>query len=152
MPSLSRSLRLVAGRYLFFVRCEGGEDFTLLTRRHFGEVKAAPQFGRYLVEFFRRDPELAMRVLKAQMGFAPFCRREFEGPSRNLADPQGSHELEARQPAQVLRVPFPEGRVLRRLAHDRVLDHCAPEMVVDRDDGKDAAKPFIQALLGFRSG
>ena len=131
---------------------EGGEDFSLLTRRHFGEVKAAPQLGRHLVEFCRRDLELKMRALKAQMSFTRLCWREFEGPARNLADPQGPLELEARQPVQVLRVPFPEGWVLRRLPKGRVLHHCVARIVNDRGDGEDPANPFIQTLLGFRSG
>jgi hypothetical protein len=33
------------------MRCEDGEDLSFFTRRHFGEVKAAPQLGRHLVEF-----------------------------------------------------------------------------------------------------
>ena len=60
-----QSLSVVASRYLVLMRCEGGEDFSLLTRRHFGEVKAAPQLGRHLVEFFWRDLEGTMRLHKA---------------------------------------------------------------------------------------
>ena len=91
-----------------------------------------------------------MRLLKAQMSLTRLCWREFERPARDLADPQGSHELEARQPVQVLRVPFPEGWVLRSLSHDRVLHNRVAKVVNDRGDGEDAAKPFIQTLLGFR--
>src|SRR5450631_4669028 len=93
-----------------------------------------------------------MRLLKTQMSFTRLCWREFERPSRDLAHPQGSHELESRQPVQVLRVPFPEGWVLRSLSHDRILHQRVAKMINDRGDGEDAAKPFIQTLLRFRSG
>ncbi len=82
-----QSLRLVACRYLLLMRCEGGEDFSLLPRRHFGEVKAAPQLGRYLVEFFWRDLEATMCLFKAQMSFPRLCWREFERPARDFTDP-----------------------------------------------------------------
>src|SRR4029434_247357 len=116
------------------MRGESGEDFSLLTRRHFGEVETAPQFGRHLVKFLWRDLEITMRLLKAQMSFARLCRREFERPSRDLAYPQGSHELEPRQPLQVLRVPVPEGWVLRTLSHDRVLHQRVAQMITERGD------------------
>src|SRR4029450_10492771 len=102
-----RSLLHGASRYLLFMRREGGEDFSLLALRDFGKVKAAPQLGRYLVEFFWRDLEVTMRLLQAQMSFTRLGCREFEPPAGDLADPQGSHELETRQPVQVFRVPFP---------------------------------------------
>src|SRR4029450_7255541 len=147
-----RALLEGASGYLLFMRREGDEDFSLLALRDFGKVKAAPQLGRYLVEFFWRDLEVTMRLLKAQMRFTRLGRAEFERPARDLADPQGSHELEARQPIQVLRVPFPEGCVLRSLSHDWVLHHRVTKMVNDRSDGEDAAKSFIETLLGLRVG
>ena len=55
------------------MRCEGGEDFSLLTLRHFGEVKAASQLGCNLVEFFWRDMEVTMRLLKTQFSLSRFC-------------------------------------------------------------------------------
>ncbi len=36
------------------MRCEGGEDFSLLTHRHFAKVKGAPELGRHLIELFWR--------------------------------------------------------------------------------------------------
>ena len=63
------------------MRCEGGQDFSLLKCRHFGEVKAAPQLGCYLVELFWRDLEITMRLLKTQMSFTWLCWREFERPA-----------------------------------------------------------------------
>lgn len=35
-------LRFIACRYFVFMRGEGSEDFTLLTRRNLGEIEAAP--------------------------------------------------------------------------------------------------------------
>src|SRR6185503_21024507 len=93
-----------------------------------------------------------MRLLKAKLSFTRLCRRVFERPARYGADPQGSHELEAWQPVQVLRVPFPEGWVLRILSHDRVLHNRVAKVVNYRGDREDAAKPFVQALLGLRGG
>jgi len=58
------------------MRCEGGEDFSLFTRRHFAKVKGAPELGRHLVKFFWRDLEVTMRLLKAQMSFTRLCWRE----------------------------------------------------------------------------
>ncbi len=101
------SLPLVASRYLALMGCEGGEDFSLLASRHFGPVKGAPEHGRDLVKFRRRDFEVTMRILKAQWSASRFCWREFGWPARDLADPPCSHELEARQPAQVVPVPVP---------------------------------------------
>src|SRR4030095_10756519 len=94
------SLRHVASRYLL-MRCEGCKDFPLLARRYFEEVKGAPKLGRYLVEFFWRDLEVAVRLLETQFSLSRLCWREFERAARDLADPQGSHELETWQPAQV---------------------------------------------------
>ena len=53
------------------MRCEGGEDFSLFTRRHFGKVQTTPQLGRDLVEFLWRNLEVTMRLLKAHMSFNP---------------------------------------------------------------------------------
>lgn len=69
------------------MRREGGEDFSLLALGDFGEVKAAPQLGRHFVEFFWRDLEVAMRLLKAQMSFTRLGCREFERSAGYLADP-----------------------------------------------------------------
>src|SRR4030095_1442567 len=88
-----------------------------------------------------------MRLLKAQMSFTRLCWREFVRPTRNLANPQGSHELEARQSVQILRVPFPEGWVLRSLSHDRVLHHRVAKVVNYRGDGEDSAEAFVKAFL-----
>ena len=134
------------------MRCEGGEDFSLLLFRDFREVKAAPQLCRHLVEFFWRDLEVTMRFLKAQMNFTRLGCREFERPACDLADPKGSHELESGQPAQVVCVPVPEGWILRVLSHDGVLHNRVAKVVNYCGDGEDAAKPFVQALLGLRDG
>ena len=49
MIRLSR--RHITRRYLVLVSCESGEDFSLLARRDFDEVKSASKFSRDLVEF-----------------------------------------------------------------------------------------------------
>src|ERR1044072_1763800 len=96
--------------------------------------------------------QVTMRLLKAQMSFTRLCWREFERPARDLADQEVSHELEAGQPVQVVRVPFPEGCILRVLSYDGVLHNRVAKVINYRGDGEDAAKPFVQALLGLRGG
>jgi hypothetical protein len=81
--SAALTARDVARSDLVFVGSKGCQDFTLLGLRHLEEVKGPPQLGG----------------------------RELERPTRNVADPQRSHELEAGQPSQVLGVPFPQLRV-----------------------------------------
>src|ERR1700674_5489440 len=97
----------VASRYLVLVRCESAEDFSLLARRHFEEVKGARKLCRDGVEFFRRDLEITMRLFKTHLSFPWLCGCVVERPARDCTDPQSSHELEAWQPAQVLSVPLP---------------------------------------------
>src|SRR5678816_3426599 len=93
-----------------------------------------------------------MRLFKAQRIFTRLCWREFERSACDLADPKGSHELESGQPAQVVRVPFPESWILRVLSHDGVLHNRIAKVINYCGDGKDAAQPFVQALLGLRAG
>src|SRR5687768_14959583 len=88
-----------------------------------------------------------MRVLKAQWRTPWFCCREFERPARDLTNPKGPLELEARQPAQVVPVPVPEGRVLGILSHDPVLHYSIAKVINYRRDGKYPAKAFVQTLL-----
>ena len=102
------------------MRCEGGEDFSLLTRRHFGKVQTTPQLGCHLVELFRRNLEVTMRLLKAKRRLAGFGGVEFEWPTRYVGDPQRSLEFEAGKPFQVLGMPFPQLRVLGLLASNGV--------------------------------
>ena len=47
---------------------------------------------------------------------------------------------------------FPEGWILRVLSHDGVLHNRVAKVVNYCGDGEDAAKPFVQALLGLRGG
>jgi hypothetical protein len=49
-------------------------------------------------------------------------------------------------------VPVPEGWILRVLSHDGVLHNRVAKVVNYCGDGEDAAKPFVQALLGLRDG
>src|SRR3979490_669592 len=85
-PAL-RLLRRVTGRYFALVCREGREHFFFLAMRHFSEVKTAPKFGRDLVEFSWRDPEVTMCFLEPQFGFARPCRRIFARSARGGADP-----------------------------------------------------------------
>ena len=77
-------------------------------------------------------------------------RRVLEGPSGDVADPQGPHELQAGQPGQAVRVPVAKLRVLRLLADDRVLDQRIAEVVNHSRNGKRAAEPLIEGLLAHR--
>lgn len=76
-----------ASSSLLLMRGERGEDLSLLALRYFGEVTAASQLGRHLVEFFWRNLEVTMRRLQAQMCFARLGCRLFEPTARDLADP-----------------------------------------------------------------
>ena len=76
-----------------------------------------------------------MSLLKAERRRAGLGGRELEGPTRNVADPQRSHELEAGQPSQVLGVPFPQLRVLGLLADDGILHDGVAEVIDHRGDG-----------------
>ena len=88
-----------------------------------------------------------MGLLKAKRSIAGLRGRELEGSTRNLADPQRPHELEAGQPSQVLGVPFPQLRVLGLLADDGVLHDGVAEVIHHRCDGEDAAQPLVQTFL-----
>ncbi len=133
------------------MRCEGREDFSFLSRRNFSEVEAARQLGSQLVEFLWRDLEVTMLFLKTRVSFTRLGWREFKRPARDLADPKGAHELEARMPVEVLGVPFPERWILRSLSHDRVLHDRVAKMVDDCSDGEGTSQPVIQTFLVLRS-
>ena len=80
-----------------------------------------------------------MSLLKAERRLAGLGGGELEGPTRSVADPQRSHELETGQPSQVLGVPFPQLRVLGLLADDGVLHDGVAEVIHHRCDGEGAA-------------
>ena len=130
-----------------FVGGEGFQDFVLLFFRHLEEVQRPSEFRRDLIEFRRGDIEVAMGLLKAERRSTWLGGRELEGAARNFADPQRAHELEARQPSQVLGVPFPQLRVLGLLADDGVLNDGIAEVIHHRCDGEDAAQPLVQSFL-----
>ena len=88
-----------------------------------------------------------MRLLKAERRRAGLGGRELERSTRSVADPQRPHELEAGQPLQILRVPFPQPWVLGLLADDRVLHDGIAEVIDHRRDGEDAAEPLVQTFL-----
>ena len=144
-PRLVR--RFVAGGDLVFVGGEGCQDFALLALRDLEEVQGPSEFRCDLIEFCGGDPEVPVGLLKAERRRAGLGGRELEGPTRNVADPQRPHELEAGQPSQVLGVPFPQLRVLGLLADDGVLHDGVAEVIHHRRDGEDAAQPLVQAFL-----
>src|SRR6266511_1197588 len=126
------------------MRCERSEHLVLLGLGHFDEIAAAPKLSRNLVELLGRDAQLAMGLLEAE-GCASRSRgRELEGPAGDVADPQGAHEFQARQSAQIVRVPLPKGRVPRLLTNDRIFHERITEMVDDRSDGKCTTEPVVQ--------
>jgi hypothetical protein len=71
----------------------------------------------------------------------------FERSTRNVADPQSSHELQTWQSAQLLVVPLSQGGVLGVLPNDGILDDGITEMVDYRGDRKDAPESFVKSLL-----
>jgi hypothetical protein len=73
-------------------------------------------------------------LLKTERRLARLGGRELEGPTRNAADPESPHELEAGEPFQVLGVPFPQLRVLGLLADDWILDDRVAEVIHHRSD------------------
>ena len=77
-----------------------------------------------------------MGLHKAERRRAGLGGRELEGPTRNVADPQCPHELEAGQPFQILGVPFPQLRVLGLLADDWVLHDGVAEVIQHCRDGE----------------
>ena len=84
-----------------------------------------------------------MGLLKAERRRARPGGHELEGAAGNVAHPQRAHELEARQPFEVLGVPFAQLRVLGLLANDRVLHHRVAKVIHHGCDGEHAAQPLI---------
>ena len=62
-----------------------------------------------------------MGLLKAERRRAGLGGRKLEGATRNVGDPQSTHELEAGQSFQVPSMPFPKLQVLGLLADDGIL-------------------------------
>ena len=79
-----------------------------------------------------------MGLLRAERRRAGLGGRELERPTRDVADPQRPHELEAGQPSQVLAMRFPQLPVLGLLADDGVLHNGVAEVVHHRRNGEDA--------------
>jgi len=102
------------------VCCKCGQNLLLLLLGHLEEVKRSPKFSRDFIELGRRDLQFAMSLFEAKRSTALLRGCILLGATGNVADPQGAHELEAWKSAQIVGVPFPEGRVFRSLADDRV--------------------------------
>src|SRR5215203_2786297 len=126
---------------------EGCQDFGLLALRDLEDVQGPSEFRCDLIEFCGGDPEVPVGLLKAEGRCAGLGGCELEGSTRSVADPQRPHELEAGQPFQVLRMPFPQLRVLGLLADDRVLHDGVTEVIHHRRDGEDAAQTLVQSFL-----
>src|SRR5262245_20828430 len=141
--------RDIASRDLVFVGSKGRQDFGLLAFRDFEKIQRPTELRRNLIELYRRDPQVSVRLLKTERRAAGFGGRELEGPTGNVADPERPHELEAGQPLQVLGVPFPQLRVLRLLADDGVLHDGVAKMVYHRRDGENAAQPLVRLFSGL---
>src|SRR5439155_23754545 len=88
-----------------------GQNLPLLLLGHLEEVKRSPKFSRDFIELGRRDLQFAMGLFEAKGSTAHLRGCILLGATGNVADPEGAHELEAWKSAQIVGVPFPEGRV-----------------------------------------
>lgn len=88
----------VAGCDLAFVDGEGGQDFGLLTLWDLEEIQGPSELRCDLIKFCRGDPKVPVGFLKAERRRAGLGGRELERPTRNVADSQRPHKLEAGQP------------------------------------------------------
>ena len=66
LASAAPADRGVAGRHFILVGGEGRKHFGLFALRNLGKIEAPPEFGRDLIEFGRRDPQVAVGFLKAE--------------------------------------------------------------------------------------
>src|SRR5438477_9871185 len=89
-----------------------------------------------------------MRFLKAEWRLAGFGGGELVRSTGNITDPQRPHELEARQPAEIFGVPFPQLWILGFLTYDGIPHDGVAEVIHHCRDGEDAAQPLIETLLG----
>ena len=89
----------VAGGDLAFMGGEGGQDFRLLTLRDLEEIQGPSELRCDLIKFCRGDPEVPVGLFKAERRRAGLGGCELERPTRNVADPQRPHKLEAGQPS-----------------------------------------------------
>src|SRR5437870_3350494 len=128
------------------VRGERAEDLVLLAARDFEDIEGASKLCRDLVEFGWCDPELPVRLFESVSRLPPVNGRVFERPSRDVADPERSHELETGESREAPGVPFAQLWVLRCLADDRVLNDRIAEVIDDRRYRKDAAEAFVKGL------
>jgi hypothetical protein len=114
---------------------------------HADEVKRAPKLSRYFIEFFRGDFQFAMGFLQAKGGRPWLGAFIFERSTRNVADPQSSHELQTWQSAQLLVVPLSQRGILGVLPHDGILDDGIAEVVDYGGDRENAPESFVERLF-----
>src|SRR5205814_4561907 len=125
---------------LVLVRRERAEDLLLLARGHLEEIERASELGGYLIELGRRDAQLPVRLLEADLRLTGPDRGVLEWSAGDVAHPQGAHEFESRQAREILRVPLAELWIPRALPDDRVLDHRIAEVFDDGGDREDATE------------
>jgi hypothetical protein len=112
--------------------------------RNLEKCKRAPELGCNFIELGGRSFEATVGKFQAQRRTTGFRRGILEGSARNIADPKCSHELEAREPFQAVRVPFSQGNIFRVLTDDGVEDELIAEVVDDRGDSERPAEPVIE--------
>ena len=76
-----------------------------------------------------------------------FVAANVKGSTGDVADPQRAHELQPRQPVQLVGMPLMKIGVLRCLADDGILDDRIAEVIDHRCDGEHATQSFVQARL-----
>jgi plastocyanin len=123
------------------VRGEGRQYFILLTRRDAEVIERASQLRCDFIELLGGDVEVAMGLFQPEGGTSWPRGSKREGSTGDIANPQGAHELQSRQPLQLLGMPLTKLRVLRCLADDGILDDRIAEVVDHRSDGEHASIP-----------
>ena len=75
---------------------EGRQDLVLLALRDLEGVERPGELGRDGIELLGGDPKVTMRFLEAGRGAARLGALVLEGSARDIAEPEGPLELQAR--------------------------------------------------------
>ena len=129
---------------------EGGENLALLVLRHLEVVERQGQLCRHGIELIRGDAQLAMCLFKGDCVVPGLGAGIRERTTRDVTDPKGPHELQAREARQLGGVPFAKCRVVGPSAGDSVLDYLVAKAVDQGCDREDATKSLVEALFGHR--
>ena len=89
---------VVTGGDLVLVGGESRQHFRFFGLGDFEKVQGPSEFRCDLIEFCGRNLKIPVGLLKAQRRCAGLSGRELERSTRNFADPERPHELEASQP------------------------------------------------------